>query len=75
MNTLAILALLVQTPAPAMHVGGFVDAYIAWDFTRPRSLDRFYTTQPARHSEFNVNLAFLEWQSMGDWSVTPIPTR
>ena len=66
MNALAVLALLVQTPAPAVHVGGFVDAYIAWDFTRPRSLDRAYTTQPARHSEFNVNLAFLEARLDGE---------
>jgi hypothetical protein len=40
--------------------GGFVDAYYAYDFGRPESIDRFYTTQPARHNEFNVNLAFLE---------------
>lgn len=40
--------------------GAFVDGYYAWDFNRPRSLDRAYTTQPARHNEFNVNLAFVE---------------
>jgi putative OmpL-like beta-barrel porin-2 len=60
MNALAVLALLAQTPANTVHVGGFVDTYIAWDFSRPHSFDRSYTTQPARHSEFNVNLAFLE---------------
>jgi hypothetical protein len=61
----AVLVVLVATPAWAqlpegVRVGGFVDAYYAWDFSRPRSLDRVYTTQPARHSEFNVNLAYLD---------------
>ena len=46
--------------------GAFVDVYYAWDFGRPTSLDRSFaggapfTTQPARHNEFNVNLAFVE---------------
>ena len=41
-------------------VGGFLDTYVAYDAGRPRTLDRAYTTQPARHNEFNVNLAFVE---------------
>jgi len=46
--------------------GGFVDGYYAWDFGRPASFDRsfaggtLFTTQPARHNEFNINLAFVE---------------
>jgi hypothetical protein len=46
--------------------GAFVDAYYAWDAGRPPSFDRSFaggtpfTTQPARHNEFNVNLAFAE---------------
>jgi len=46
--------------------GGFVDGYYAWDFGRPPSFDRsfaggtLFTTQPARHNEFNINLAFVE---------------
>jgi hypothetical protein len=46
--------------------GGFVDAYYAWDSSRPATRDRsfaggaLFTTQPARHNEFNVNLAFLD---------------
>lgn len=60
---------LAQAPADTtIHVtfGGFVDAYYAWDFGRPPRLDRsfaggtLFTTQPARHNEFNVNLAYLE---------------
>jgi hypothetical protein len=51
---------------PRVSVGGFVDGYYAWDFGRPVSRDRSFaggtpfTTQPARHNEFNVNLAFVE---------------
>jgi hypothetical protein len=46
--------------------GGFVDGYYAYDFGRPRTLDRSFasgatfTTQPARHNEFNINLAYVE---------------
>jgi hypothetical protein len=46
--------------------GAFVDAYYAWDFGEPASFDRSFAsgvlfgTQPARHNEFNVNLAFVE---------------
>jgi hypothetical protein len=49
-----------------VKLGAFVDAYYAWDFGRPPSFDRSFiggtpfTTQPARHNEFNVNLAFIE---------------
>ena len=44
----------------------FVDTYYAWDLQRPANGDRsfaggtLFTTQPARHNEFNVNLAFVE---------------
>ena len=46
--------------------GGFVDSYYAYDFGRPVTFDRSFasgatfTTQPARHNEFNVNLAYVE---------------
>ena len=40
--------------------GAFVDSYYAFDFNRPPTFDRAFTTQPARHNEFNVNLAFAE---------------
>ena len=35
----------------------FVDSYYAYDFGRPASFDRVFTTQAARHDEFNINLA------------------
>lgn len=63
-------ALHAQAVAPPdttrVTFGAFVDAYYAWDAGRPPSLDRSFaggapfTTQPARHNEFNVNLAFVD---------------
>lgn len=46
--------------------GGFLDSYYAYDFGKPATLDRSFaggatfTTQPARHNEFNINLAYVE---------------
>ena len=46
--------------------GGFIDTYYAYDVDRPPTIDRsffggaLFTTQPARHDEFNVNLAYVE---------------
>ena len=50
---------------PQRTFGGFVDTYYAWDFNRPHNFDRAYTTQPARHAEFNVNLAYVETKWSG----------
>ena len=41
-------------------LGGFIDTYYAYDFNNPKDHERAYTTQPVRHNEFNVNLAFIE---------------
>jgi len=38
---------------------GFIDGYYAYDFNEPGNSDRSYTTQPARHNEFNINLAHI----------------
>jgi hypothetical protein len=46
--------------ATKVSFGGYLDTYYAFDFNRPREHDRAFTTQAARHNEFNVNLAFLE---------------
>lgn len=37
----------------------FLDTYYAYDFNRPQNLERQYTTQPVRHNEANVNLAYI----------------
>ena len=55
-----------STPKPSVVFGAFIDTYFAWDFGQPDSFDRPYTTQPARHDEFNVNLAFLEAKLTGE---------
>jgi hypothetical protein len=65
----APLALGAQTaPDTTIRVafGAFVDGYFAYDIGRPTTMDRSFfggatfTTQPARHGEFNVNLAYVE---------------
>lgn len=55
-----------QSSAPSITWGGYVDAYYAYDLGRPVTLDRAFTTQPARANEFNVNLAFVEAKLSGD---------
>lgn len=57
------VASIIQATAQdtSRHVtwSGFVDTYYAYDFGRPRTFDRVFTTQAVRHDEFNVNLAFV----------------
>jgi hypothetical protein len=53
------------TPAAAdtslkVAFGGFIDGYYAYDFGRPRTIDRALSTTAARANEFNVNLAFVD---------------
>lgn len=71
---LCSVPLLAQAPADTaatLTVGGFVDGYYAWDIGRPATRDRsfaggaLFTTQPARHNEFNINLAYLELKVAG----------
>jgi len=76
---MAILLLMQVAPAATaadttvrVTFGGFVDTYYAWDFGEPPTRDRsfaggaLFTTQPARHNEFNVNLVFVEAKVEGD---------
>ena len=42
-----------------IRINGFVDAYYAYDFTRPADGERRFTTQAVRHDEANVNLAWI----------------
>lgn len=37
-----------------------VDTYYAYDFNRPLNNNRQFTTQAARHNEFNINWAFIQ---------------
>ncbi|HEX9083988.1 MAG TPA: porin [Gemmatimonadaceae bacterium] len=51
--------------AVTVSFGAFVDSYYAYDFGRPLNFDRLFTTQAARHNEFNVNLAYIEAKVSG----------
>jgi hypothetical protein len=42
-----------------VEFGGFIDTYYAFDTNQPSDHERQYTTQPVRHNEANINLAFL----------------
>ena len=46
--------------------GGFIDTQYAFDLNQPQGIDRAYTTQPARHNELNVNLAYVEAKLLGE---------
>ena len=45
---------------PPIQFGGFLDTYYSFDSNTPKDHEREYTTQPVRHNEFNVNLAYIE---------------
>jgi hypothetical protein len=45
--------------APIVTWQGFVDTYYAWDFNRPMTKERSYTTQPVKLDAFGINLAML----------------
>ncbi len=47
------------TDSTRVRLNGFVDTYYAFDFTRPADGERRFTTQPVRHDEVNVNLAWI----------------
>lgn len=40
--------------------GGFLDTYYAFDFNQPKNHERAFTTQPVKHNEFNINLAYFD---------------
>ena len=48
-----------EADSATITFGAFVDTYYAYDFGRP-DFDRVFTTQPARHDEFAINLAHVE---------------
>ncbi len=73
----ALVAALTGVAAPAaaqpvagdsarrVTFGAFIDGVYAFDVGRPPTRDRAFTTQPARHNEFNINLAFIEAKVTG----------
>ncbi len=62
--TLPFVQLVAQPTASdssrRVTVSAFVDGAYAFDLNRPPTRDRSFTTQPARHNEFNVNLAYVD---------------
>lgn len=50
---------------PRLTFGAFVDSYYAFDFGKPTDGERLFTTQAARHNEFNINLAHVSAQYAG----------
>lgn len=57
---LLVLTISLQAQTLPIKFGGFIDTYYAYDFNNPANHERKYTTQPARHNEFNVNLAYID---------------
>lgn len=49
-----------QTLAEQIKFGGFIDTYYGYDYEKPASQDRGYTTSVARSNAFNVGLMYLE---------------
>lgn len=47
-------------PRGKVTVGGYVDVYYGYDFSRPASGDRPYFVSSARHNEATINLAFVD---------------
>ncbi|QHT71739.1 outer membrane beta-barrel protein [Rhodocytophaga rosea] len=45
---------------PQVTVGGYIDIYFGYDFSRPPSKDRPYFVSSNRHNEFSINLAFVD---------------
>ncbi len=64
-TALAFTGSAVAEP-PKVELGGFADAYYAFDFNDPPARDRLFTTSPARHNEFALNLAYLEAKVSAD---------
>lgn len=51
---------------PELRWGFFLDSYYAFDGNRPANRERLYTTLPAKHNEFAINLAHVEGVLSGD---------
>ena len=77
--TLLVLSGLGISPAHALEIpresdvkwGGFVDTYYTYDLNSLTTSERNYshypfTSQAARHNEFNINLGFLEFTAQSE---------
>lgn len=49
-----------ESPAPRVQWGAFFDTFYSFDANQPPNRERLFTTNPSRHNEFNINLAYIE---------------
>lgn len=61
-----VAAAAQDTTATQITWGGFVDAYYSYNFNLDGPADQPILTQPARHNEFNVNLAHVSVSASAD---------
>lgn len=47
-------------------IGGYLDTYYGFDFSRPASDDRPYSVSSARHNEININFAYIDLKYAND---------
>lgn len=66
LSVLGADALAAQDSTLQVRWSGFLDTYYAYDLGKPAAIDRSFTTQAARHNEFNVNLAHVAVSLTGD---------
>ena len=55
-----LLFFLIPMAYAEIDLGAFLDTYYAYDFNSPKNNRRPYTTQPSRHNEPSVNLAYID---------------
>lgn len=60
LTTLIIPSFVWADVTSDVKFGGFIDTYYAYDFNNPKNHEREFTTQPVRHNEFNINMAYFE---------------
>ena len=41
-------------------IGGYLDTYYGYDFSRPKNFERAYSVSSTRHNEININFAYID---------------
>ncbi len=63
---LLLLHSAIGTAQTPVDIGGYVETYYSYDFSKPLSGDRAFAFNHARHNEFAVNLALLDMRYRTD---------
>ena len=58
--------LAIAQDSSRTELSGFIDVYYAYSSIQPHTRDRGFTTQPLRHNETNINLAYLSLKHEGE---------